>query len=214
MSEIVFDNQLPQTNPVHCFKAEDGEYQFVFLGSYVALWLHWLGKVSEPCKGPDCPKSLHKRRAYHRAYLAAIQPELSKQKAGYTATDYQLLPFSPFSLGGIVRKFGVLRGIYVKFKITHKGRRCDVTQAQRCNFPDKLPPDFDVVPHVFRLFGRRPEPLPLADVPEESARPAQVILPEVGIPVREQKEETFSNTRNRKFLEEHKLENNRKNGKP
>lgn len=212
MTLIPFSDSLPGGPRVPCVKLEDQRHEFVLLGGVATLFIHWMGQVSEPCLGPECPKTIHRRRAYERSYCAAIKPDKERHVVGYDQSDWVLLPFSPYTLAELERKHGALRAIYVLFDIHHKKRRCTLVKSGPVKDPSKLPPDFDPVPHVYRLFGRQPPAIVPATIDQVPAQPLPVDLDAVIHPLEKEIEESSSNT-NRRFAD-HFRSLEKKNGKP
>lgn len=145
----------------------------VLLGRWSGVWIHWIGRRSVPCLGPQCPSNRHLKPAHWAGYAPAAVAQLAtdgtRKVQGWTAIvlpisaelaaelEPQLVPF-PGPLLHIHRSAGKRVWAVKSVKSTPKG--------------EHFPAAFDPRPSLYRLWGiRPPEPDQAGDQADEQAEP-------------------------------------------
>lgn len=130
----------------------------LILGEPLGVWIHWVGKRSQPCQGVGrCAKCREDNPRMWRAYLPAAYREFIRR--GSVGND-PIGEWSPKIIEGALElteahgefiSGGDLRGVVIECH-KPKGDRKSL-RIIRAGFDENPPPAFDVKPILFRLWG-------------------------------------------------------------
>lgn len=134
---------------VRIYSPEYQERGFIVAGHQpVVILTHWIERRTVPCTGPDCPGHRQGQKPRPKGYLACY----------YATSGFPVLveisEFAWQKLDETLAERGSLRGLMLYTSRLHQARNAPV--LIRTNEPSKgqpIPPDFDLIPHLARLFG-------------------------------------------------------------
>lgn len=152
MSSIRWDDRSPSNPgaprlPIAVWSPPPGTVDFIrFLGPWRGLWLHFQAERSHPCTDPDCRLCEQSVPARWMGYAPALLWRPSEK-----SWQPIVCPVTP-GVADVLRDH-VLPGLIVELRRPGR-RRNGVIEARVVDRPvkDPLPPPFDVVPILQRMW--------------------------------------------------------------
>ena len=166
-----WSEEIPPLPTARIWIPPTGKYWLCVLGSWHALWVHWMGKRSLPCQ-KDCPKYRHARPARWTAYLPCAIPIMCHDDPRRLIGNKPVIvALSPEQADLLRPKMGNYPGPAFLIDKKKEEKNWELLEMRNGGKVDGLPTCPDVLATLYRVWGIIPETTK-SDEPPPPADPA------------------------------------------